>query len=113
MNPFLSKEMALERIRDIRGAARGRRRPEGFRELDDATFTVRALSAHDREAVRVLAALDGRQLPDGPALVAEVDHEVLAALPLGGGKALADPFKPTAHLVEMLELCARQLRARA
>ena len=37
--------------------------------------------------------------------------ELRAALPLDGGRALADPFRPSAHIVELLELRARQLRA--
>ena len=35
---------------------------------------------------------------------------MVAAMPLDGGPALADPFHRTAALVEMLELRARQLR---
>jgi hypothetical protein len=112
MNPFLSKEMAQLRIRDLRRAGRKNRLPEDLPELaNDGGLTVRALEARDREAIRLLAALDGKHVPTGPALVAEVNREVLAALPLDGGKPLADPFKPTAHLVAMLELRARQLRA--
>jgi hypothetical protein len=110
MNPFLTKEMAQQRIRDLRRSARKTRIPDEVRELDGAPLTVRPLEQSDSDAIRVLAALDGRHVPDGPALVAEVNDEVLAALPLGGGKVLADPFKPTAHLVAMLELRARQLR---
>jgi hypothetical protein len=43
-------------------------------------------------------------------LVAEVGGELVAALPLDGGDAVADPFRPTAALVEMLTLRAQQLR---
>jgi hypothetical protein len=35
---------------------------------------------------------------------------LVAALPLDGGAALADPFKPTSDIVALLELRARQLR---
>jgi hypothetical protein len=42
--------------------------------------------------------------------VAEVSGEVVAALPLDGSRALADPFRRTKHLVAMLELRAQQLR---
>ena len=98
MHSFLSKEMAELRIRDLR-------------EQAEARVTVRVDEPGDREALRLLAALDSQRLPSGPTLVAEVNHELVAALPLNGGKALADPFKPTAHLVAMLKLRARQLRA--
>jgi hypothetical protein len=35
---------------------------------------------------------------------------VVAALPLDGGRPLADPFRRTAGAVELLALRARQLR---
>jgi hypothetical protein len=113
MNPFLTREMSQLRIGELRRAGRRRRAPEGYAELDDSALTVRTLEPQDKEAVRVLAALDGQHVPTGPALVAEVDREVVAALPLDGGRALADPFRPTAHLVALLELRARQIRAHA
>jgi len=34
---------------------------------------------------------------------------VVAALPLGGGEPLSDPFRPTAHLLPLLRLRASQL----
>jgi hypothetical protein len=43
-------------------------------------------------------------------LVAEVDGELCAALPLDGGEAFADPFRPTGELVSLLEMRAVQLR---
>jgi hypothetical protein len=42
--------------------------------------------------------------------VAEIDERMVAALPLRGGRAIADPFHRTAALVQMLELRAGQLR---
>ena len=113
MNPFLTREMSQWRIGELRRAARRRRMPEQYAELDDSELTVRALGPEDTEAVRLLAALDGQHVPKGPALVAEVDREIVAALPLDGGRALADPFRPTAHMVELLKVRAEQLRARA
>jgi hypothetical protein len=35
-------------------------------------------------------------------LVAELDGEIVAAVPFEGGRAIADPFRPTAELVELL-----------
>ena len=43
-------------------------------------------------------------------LVAEQAGELVAALPLDGGNALADPFKPTADIVALLQMRARQLQ---
>lgn len=112
MNPFLSKEMAQQHIGDLRRDARSARVPEGFGELgEDDGLTVRAATRCDAEALRLLAALEGAPMPAGPVLVAEVGDEVMAALPLDGGRALADPFRPTKPLVAVLELRARQLRS--
>ena len=112
MNPFLSSEMARQHIGDLRREARSARVPEEFGELgEDDGLTVRAATQRDGEAVRLLAALEGAPMPAGPMLVAEVGDEVMAALPLGGGRALADPFRRTQHLVAVLELRARQLRS--
>ena len=36
-------------------------------------------------------------------LVAEIDGKLLAAVPLGGGRAIADPFAATADLVDLLQ----------
>ena len=48
--------------------------------------------------------------PDGPALVAEIDGRLRAALPLDGGPAIADPRHDGLDLVELLRLRALQLR---
>lgn len=64
----------------------------------------------DREALVRLAERDSAAPPTGPVLVAEVDGEPMAAVPLDGGPAIADPFHRTAELVALLELRARQMR---
>jgi hypothetical protein len=64
------------------------------------------------EAVERLAQLDSARRPSGPVLVAAVGGEPVAALPLDGGPAIADPFQPTAALVAVLELRVAQMRGR-
>jgi hypothetical protein len=49
-------------------------------------------------------------MPAGTVLVAEVRGELWAAVPVGGGSAIADPFRPTADVVALLELRAAHLR---
>ena len=71
--------------------------------------TVRHAHAGEETALARLAALDSGQAPRGHALVAESDARILAALPLDGGRPIADPFVPTAELVALLELRAAQL----
>lgn len=74
-------------------------------------ITVRPSAASDLSELARLAALDSASPPRGPALIAEADSRMLAALPLGSGRPIADPFEPTAEIVALLELRARQLRA--
>ena len=74
--------------------------------------TVRLAIEADARALRRLAALDSSPPPAGPTVVAEVDGELVAAVPVDGGPAIADPFLRTAALIQMLELRASQLRAR-
>jgi hypothetical protein len=71
---------------------------------------IRSSRLEDEAALVRLAQLEGRPRPRRiRVLVAEVQGEVLAALPIGGGDPIADPFRPTASLVEMLKLRAAQL----
>jgi hypothetical protein len=73
--------------------------------------TVRHAHADDARALNRLAALDSAHTPGFPTLVAESDARIVAALPLGCGRPIADPFEPSAELVALLELRAAQLRA--
>lgn len=109
MNPFLSKELAGEHIRDLHEEA-GRSAPTRSRKHDrTAGVRVRRFTERDIDGIRRLSALDDKPVPTGGVLVAELAGELVAALPLDGGEALADPFKPTADIVAMLQLRARQL----
>lgn len=73
------------------------------------TIIIRSTNEHDAPALARLAGLDSAPLPGGLTLVAEVDGEMLAALPLDGGRAIADPFAHTAHLLELLSAHADAL----
>jgi hypothetical protein len=74
-------------------------------------ITVRHAVSSDRSELDRLAALDSAKPPRGPALVAEADSRMLAALPLGSGRPIADPFEPTAEVVALLQLRAAQMAA--
>jgi hypothetical protein len=77
-------------------------------------LTIRMAVSADAAALGRLAELDSAPRPgSGPMLVAEVGGELRAALPLDGGRAIADPFRPTAELVAVLVGRARQLQASA
>jgi hypothetical protein len=77
------------------------------------TLTIRMAVPADAEALRRLAQLDSAP-PPAPVsmLVAEVGGELRAALPLAGGRAIADPFRRTVELVAILTERTRQLAPR-
>jgi hypothetical protein len=68
---------------------------------------IKHTDSSDTHAVWRLAALDDRRAPHGPALLAYVGDELRAALGLRDGQVVADPFHPTADIVEMLRVEAR------
>ena len=72
-------------------------------------FIVRRSHSGDHSELERLAALDSARPPRGPVLIAEDDSRILAALPLGSGRPIADPFEPTAELVALLELRRAQI----
>ena len=74
------------------------------------TLTVRLARTSDSRQLASLAALDSAPVPEGALIVAESDGRIVAAKPLDGGRAVADPFVRTAALVQLLELRAHQLR---
>jgi hypothetical protein len=78
---------------------------------NDQRVTVRRTHVGDGPALARLAALDSGPPPEGPMLVAESDTRLLAALPLGSGRPIADPFEPTAGVVALLRYRADQLSA--
>jgi hypothetical protein len=69
-------------------------------------LVIRPAYPDDHAALARLAALDSRRPLTGPALVAERDGRLLAALATADGRAVADPFAPTADLVALLRLHA-------
>ena len=73
--------------------------------------TIRHAFPDDALALVRLAALDSREPPAQPVLVAEVDGELRAALSLRDGAVAADPFHRTQALVELLRARAAQLSA--
>ena len=72
-------------------------------------IVIRRADASDARALTRLAALDSAPAPlAGPdVLIAEASGRILAAVQ--NGKAISDPFQPTAGLVELLHVRAAQL----
>jgi hypothetical protein len=73
-------------------------------------ITIRRAGAADGESLVRLAGLDSKHVPPGDCLIAEVGGEQCAAVALESGEVIADPFRPTAHIVEMLRLRAARIR---
>jgi hypothetical protein len=73
--------------------------------------TIRHAFPDDALPLLRLAALDSSQPPAQPALVAEVDGELRAALSLRDGRVVSDPFHRTQALVDLLHARAAQLTA--
>jgi hypothetical protein len=111
MHWYFSEQLQGERAREIRETAHRSRsyrtaaRPRGA----EREIVIRRSAPDDGAAMSALAALDGREWRSGPALLAEVDGSLRAALPLDGAEPFADPFRASAEIVALLELRARQL----
>jgi hypothetical protein len=110
-NPEIMRVLANDRIEDLRRAARrpvlySPKRPP----VDTSDVVLRLCRVTDDPQLERLAALEGRPMPFGRMVVADVRGRIVAAKPLGGGCTLADPFVRTEHILPLLELRAAQLR---
>jgi hypothetical protein len=65
-------------------------------------ITIRKSTASDTTELGRLAELDSARPLSGPALIAEHGGHAVAAVSLADRRAIADPFLPTADVVEML-----------
>jgi hypothetical protein len=82
----------------------------------DLSITIRPAYPDDAQALQRLAALDSAAVPPKPLLVAEVDGELQVAVSMSDLSVIADPFAPTAHVVDLvrghIRQASRQCRAR-
>jgi hypothetical protein len=74
-----------------------------------STVVIRLATPADVGDLRRLAALDSARAIAGTVLVAESDGQIRAAYSMDHGRAIADPFVPSAGLVALLETRARLL----
>ena len=75
------------------------------------TVLIRAARGSDGDALVRLAALDSAHVPAGELLVAETEGSLVAAHAPSTGATIADPFRRTAEVVELLALRGSLLRA--
>jgi hypothetical protein len=102
---------------DSRRVARGAAtaapaRTETYVSTGEAIAIRRATEA-DRPALERLAALDSAPVPSGDVLIAEVGDEPRAAIEIASGDTIADPFRRTAHVVELVRLRAALIQEAA
>ena len=74
-------------------------------------YVIRQATVDDERALLRLAELDGRRPLSRPVLIGEIGGIPAAAVSLADGQIAADPFQPTAHLVPLLGIRFRALRA--
>ena len=121
MHTLMQHHMANAIATGLRDAAEVRR-PRTRRAAPSERVVIRTAHEADVSALHDLADLDGTRsthrqlisaLNDGGVVLAEVDGAVRAALPVTGGRPVADPFTPSAGLADLLRLRAGQLRRAA
>ena len=119
MHGHLPYEANLARLDELRAHADAHRRarPRPSASADPrahvpvaSCIAIRRATDADRRALEDLAVLDGTRLWTGDTLLAQVEDETQAAIHVASGATIADPFRPTADLVELLRLRARSLR---
>lgn len=71
--------------------------------------TIRWATQADAPELHVLAAVDSALVPAAPQLLAFAGDELWAAFSPGTGVVVADPFRPSAEVVDLLRERGRQL----
>ena len=78
-----------------------------------STLVIRSATALDAASLAGLTALDSAAPLTGRVLLAEVDGDVHAAVEVASGRVVADPFRPTADLADVLRLRASRMTGHA
>jgi hypothetical protein len=114
ISPQVTMALAQAKADDLRRAGDAHRRTQPRAQprwpvAANRSVTLRFGSPCDDRALARLAALDSAERLALPVLLAEVDGRVVAALALSDGICIADPFYPTADLLDLLRARAAQL----
>jgi hypothetical protein len=116
MTGYLTQQANTARLDDMRLLAEARSQTRGDAQIAPSTtdpIAIRCAGAADGATIERLAALDSTSVPAGEMLIAEVAGEPRAAIEIATGKTIADPFRATTHLIELLSLRAATLAAPA
>ncbi len=114
ISPQLQMALVHAKADDLRRAAAARnltrrQAQPGPRVAAEKSVTLRFGVPADENRLARLAALDSSKPPAEPILIAEVEGQLLAALALSDGSVVADPFRPTADVIDLLRARAHQL----
>jgi hypothetical protein len=113
MTSALNPILAHEHIADLqRQAARYRAARPGSAEAQVRPIELRLVQSGREATASQLAALDDAAELEGPALIAFMDGEPVAATSLTDGRVVADPFVATGEAVSLLRLRAEHLSGR-
>ena len=111
MHPYVMQTIAATRQTELLAEARRRSLADAARRgAPGPDVTVRFARDTDALALDRLALLSERPVPQGTLLVGSVRGEVIAAVAIEGGAAIADPFRRTADAVSQLRSHAKELR---
>lgn len=117
MSGYMPYDAHLARLDEHRVRAdttrRARRSPALLTEEPAAaveSIAIRCASEADRAILQRLATLDSVVARPGEMLIAEVDGEPVAAVHVASGETVADPFRETVAVAELLRLRADRLR---
>jgi len=86
----------------VTAASKHRNSVGGIRE----EVRIRLAYPDDLTVLKRLATLDSQQPLEGAVLIAEIDGVAVAALSVGSGRVVADPFAYTPHVVDLLRVRA-------
>jgi hypothetical protein len=77
--------------------------------MNNTALTIRRATDSDAFALRRLATIDSAAPPTGEVLLAEMGDELWAAISVDTGAAIADPFRPSGDLVDLLRFRAERM----
>jgi hypothetical protein len=109
LDSYVAAAQLADRHAFARSSRAARKAAKAAKGTGAERLVLRRSSAEDAPALARLARLDSAPRPRGEMLVAEVEERIVAAVPFDGGRAIADPFVPTADIVELLQARAELL----
>jgi hypothetical protein len=113
VNTTLNSLVSQQRTAEFRSRAqRWLREADGFDREVHSSVELRLARVDEDADVRRLAQLDDAPQLDGPAMLAVVDGEAVAAMSMSDLRIVANPFVHTEHAVKLLALRGAHLSER-